>query len=172
MARFGLESKLQEFLTGECDEATRREVESLLANDPKARALYEEMREAHEALLVLRDRPAPDAPVDDIQRAIAAGVFVGKPEPEMAAWGTRFYKRVAAAAVLVCGITIGYSVQKSVRAPPPVEQPSVAAEPPSVPHTPGPGEVSAYELLQRNNGKLPTRTATDTVMPAFELDLR
>ncbi|MHC4407822.1 MAG: anti-sigma factor family protein [Planctomycetota bacterium] len=166
-----LESKLHAFLTDECDEATRREVEELLANDAKARALFEEMRQAHEALLLLRDRPAPEAPLENIQRTIAAGIFAGKPEPEMAAWGTRFYKRVAAAAVILCGISIGFAVQRSLRPDQPVaERPAIAAEPPSMGHTPG--EISAFDLIQRNNGKLRTRTATDAVMPALELDLR
>ncbi len=168
-----LESKLHAFLTDECDEATRREVERLLANDAKARALFEQMRQAHEALLLLRDRPAPEAPLGNIQRAIAAGVFAGKPEPEMAAWGTRFYKRVAAAAVILCGISIGFAVQRSFSANQPVShRPTIAAEPPSMGHTRTPGEISAFDLIQRNNGKLRTRTATDAVMPALELDLR
>ncbi|MHC4411118.1 MAG: anti-sigma factor family protein [Planctomycetota bacterium] len=168
-----LETKLHAFLTDECDDATRREVEELLANDTKARALFEEIREAHTALLLLRDRPAPEAPLDNIQRTIAAGIFAGKPEPEMAAWGTRFYKRVAAAAVILCGISIGFAVQRSLRPDQPVaERPTIAAEPPSMGHTPTPGEISAFDLIQRNNGKLRTRTATDAVMPALELDLR
>ena len=172
MGSFGTETKLHAFLTGECDDATRREVESLLANDPKARALFEEMREAHEALLVLRDRPAPEAPLDDIRRAIAAGVFAGKPEPEMSAWGTRFYKRVAAAAVIVCGISIGFAVQRSLQSPlPAADEPERIAEPPSIRGN-APGEISAFELIRRNKGKLRTRTGDGAVMPALDFDLR
>jgi len=175
MRRYRLESRLHDFLTGECDEAERHAVESLLERDEKARALLEEMREAHDALLLLRDRPAPDAPLDDIRRTIAAGVFQGKPEPVMNAWGTQFYKRVAAAAVLVGGVSLGLLAHDSFRA----EEPATTATTESAPSKPSPeplrgepGGISAYELMRRNNGNLVTFTPTDSVRPVIEPESR
>lgn len=170
LGRFGLESKLHDYLTGECDAGTRAEVEELLARDAKARALFEEIRAAHEALLLLRDRPAPEAPLDDIRAAIASSVFAGKPQPDMEAWGARFYKRVAAAAVLTCGVSLGFLAQQAFRD----EQPTA-----STPVVPPPergvdvaGEISAFDLMQRNNGNLVTVTPTDAVTPEIEFDPR
>jgi anti-sigma factor RsiW len=194
MRRFHLESMLHDFLTGECDEATRLEVESLLERDAKARALLEEMRDAHEALQLLRNRPAPQAPVDDIRRAIASHVFAGKPEPVMTAWGTRFYKRVAAAAVLLCGASVGFAVHHSLSTPAPnalerpastdssaasrntgsgnapeatVRAPSETIPPASERGRPVRG-IDAFELMSKTNGNLVTVTPTDAVMPLYE----
>jgi len=196
MRRMQLESKLHDFLTGECDAATRVEVEALLQKDAKARALLEEMRDAHEALLMLRDRPAPEAPVDDIRRAIATRVFAGKPEPVMAAWGTQFYKRVAAAALIVGGVSVGFAVQSSLNRSGNAPDTTITTQPSedaasdartvrldegrvddgAIPPAEKRGYpvrgVDAYELMQRTNGNLVTLTPTDSVMPVFEPEPR
>jgi len=166
LGRFGLESKLHDYMTGACDEATRAEIEALLARDAKARALLEEMRAAHEALLMLRDRPTPEAPLDRIRTAIASGVFAGKPQPDMEAWGTRFYKRVAAAAVLTCGVSLGILAQHSLRS----EAPTAPVVPAPEPGVDVAGEISAFELMRRNNGNLVTVTPTDSVTPVLEFE--
>ena len=177
MRRFRLETRLHDFLTGECDEATRREVEHLLAHDGQAKALFEEMREAHEALLVLRERPAPDAPVDAIRDAIrdpmSAGRFTSRPEPELAAWGARFYKRLAAASVLVCGVSLGLLAYRSFEKSEPTITADPAARRPLLEiEADRTGEISALDFMRRNRafrdgGKLVTFTPTDAVMPTL-----
>ena len=180
MRRFHLESKLQDFLTGDCDDATRAEVEELLANDPKAKALFEEMAEAHAALLLLRERPAPPVPMDAIQRSISAGNFVARPEPELAAWGARFYKRVAAAALLLCGVSLGMLVHRSFQDQQQTvtADPAVTANPARTSVMPEPGvdlngEITAFDLMRRNSGfrdggELATFTPTDSVIPVVD----
>ena len=170
-----LEAQLQDYLDGACSDAERAEVESLLASDPKAQALFEEMRSAHDALQLLRERPTPEVPMDQIQLGIAGHVFAGRPEPDMQAWGNTFYKRLAAAAVLLCGLSLGLFVHEKFSGAPDPEAPTAREDnTPDVAGLQDPGEITALELINRNrvrqpDGGLVTFTPTDSVEPTFEI---
>jgi anti-sigma factor RsiW len=180
-----VEEQLHEYLQGTLDETSQREVETLLANNAEAQALFNQMREAHGALKTLRERPTPEAPLDTIQLAItqrtgASAVFAGRPEPDMHAWGNRFYKRVAAAAVLLCGLSLGVAVHTSLSnglsdgSTDAAESSSSDRSPDDAKRTPGErnvdvtGEITAFDLMNRNKGNLVTFTPTDSVEPTYE----
>jgi len=180
-----LERQLQEYLEGTLDETARREVETVLADarsasGAKARALLDEMRDAQDALAALRDRPTPEAPLKKIQLAIASTVFAGRPEPDMHAWGNRFYKRVAAAAVLLCGLSLGVAGHSTMKGAggslKGAGAESESAETTERANKRAPrernvdvtGEITAFDLMNQNDGRLVTFTPTDAVEPTYE----
>ena len=63
MRKSRLNHLLQDYVAGDCTDEQAVEVQNLLAQDGKARALYEEVRAAHEALQTLQDRPAMALPI-------------------------------------------------------------------------------------------------------------
>lgn len=175
MIRRQLEDQLHAYVRGTLDDSATREIESLLENDAAARALFDEIRESHDALSMLRDRPTPNAPLENIQLAIASTVFAGRPEPDMHAWGNRFYKRVAAAAVLLCGLSLGVAVHSSLNGPADgAENGQATTNAPRKTRTVRErnvdvtGEITALELMKQNNGALVTFTPTDSVEPTYE----
>ncbi|MHC4952719.1 MAG: hypothetical protein ACYTGZ_02420 [Planctomycetota bacterium] len=184
MRRSILESRLEEYVAGDADAATRAELEALLARDPKARALLDEIQRAHDALTSLRDRPEPPVPAGDalsnIQRAIAAQVFAGKPRLELQSSSTRFYRRLAVAAVLLCGISLGLFLHgkltgdtvapNAITASGESGSSDESAEGPSQDEREFNirGEISALEWLTASKGVIDTRTPTDSVIPLFE----
>jgi len=188
MLRSNLESRLEEYVAGDADAAARAEIEALLARDPKARALHDEIRAAHDALLVLRDRPAPPVSADDalphIQRALAAAAFAGKPPLELRSWSTVFYRRVAVAAVLLCGVSLGLFLHGRLTAgpadgiaPPTTSADEAAAEDRGFNVRTAPanlrgGTISGLDWMNRNDGKLVTFTPTDSVVPLLEAEPR
>ena len=183
MLRSKLESRLEEYVAGDLDAGARAEVEALLARDAKARALHDEIRTAHDALRTLCDRPEPPVSADDalsrIQRALAADVFAGKPTLELQSWSTVFYRRVAVAAVLLCGVSLGLFLHGKLTASP------VAGTTPTEDRVPSNedrrfyvkndylrrGSISGLDWINQSNGKLVTFTPTDAVVPLFEQDL-
>lgn len=111
MRRSRLEALLHDYAAGDLGEADCREVERLLASDPKARALLDEIEAAQGALHLLRDRPEPRVTGRDvfprIQAAIAAQGFEARPHLPLEGIGTRYYRRLAIAATLLLALTIG-----------------------------------------------------------------
>jgi hypothetical protein len=107
---------LHDYVAGDLDEAARAEVEELLRRDPKARALLDEVRAAHEALSVLRQRPEPPVRAGDvlphIRAAIVAEGFEARPRLPLEGQGTRFYRRFAYAALLLCAFTVAIFVTR------------------------------------------------------------
>jgi hypothetical protein len=177
MLRSKLESRLEAFVAGEVDDATRTEIETLLARDANARRLHDEIREAHDALQILRDRPEPPFSAEDalprIVRAMSAHAFTGKPPLELQSWATVFYRRVAVAALLLCGVSMGLFLHNRMAPPPAIESTPVA--------TPGlstedrtfnvrGGTISGLDWMNLNGGNLVTFTPTDAVMPLIEQD--
>lgn len=147
MRRSRLESLLFDYLNGDLDEPSCREVEHLIETDPKARALHEEVRAAQGALRLLRERPEPPVAardvLPDIQAAIAAAAFEPKPRLVLEGLGTRYYRRVAVAATILFALTVGYfSFAGGGAAPPP---------PPPGPTTPTIAR-GALELGSRREG--------------------
>jgi len=191
MLRSKLESRLEEYVAGDLDAGARAEIEALLARDAKARALHDEIRAAHDALCTLRDRPAPPVSADDalshIQRALAADVFAGKPTLELQSWSTVFYRRVAVAAVLLCGVSLGLFLHGKLTASSPAtptaaQSPSRGAPSKGAPSTEdrgfnvkrgnwNRGSISGLDWINKSNGKLVTFTPTDAVVPLLEQDL-
>ncbi len=110
MRKSRLNHLLQDYVAGDCTDEQAAEVRNLLAEDGKARALYEEMRAAHEALQTLRDRPAPAVSADNalphIRAAITRDAFRQKPQLFLEGESTRFYRRLAAAALLLFAVSI------------------------------------------------------------------
>jgi len=191
MMRSKLESRLEEYVAGDADDAACAEIEALLARDHRARALHDEMRAAHDALLTLRDRPEPPVSADDalprIQRALAASVFAGKPPLELQSWSTVFYRRVAVAAVLLCGVSLGLFLHGKLAANPASDDTvsenrwaasksrgrSGSGLAPSIEdrmfNLRG-GSISGLDWINRNGGNLVTFTPTDAVVPLIEQD--
>ena len=62
-----LQTLLHDYVAGDLDEARVAEVETLLAESAKARRLHGEIRRAHEALVILRDRPAPPVTAEGVR---------------------------------------------------------------------------------------------------------
>lgn len=107
MRRSRLESLLHDYAAGDLQGDARREIERRIEREPDTRALYEEVRAAHEALQTLRARAEPPVPLPHIQAAIAAHRFDPKPVLQLRSEGTRFYRRLAVAATLLFAVTAG-----------------------------------------------------------------
>ena len=125
---------LNDYVAGDLDADGRAAVERELASDPTARALLDEVREAHDALCVLRDRPEPPHRAEDalprIQAAIAAHGFTDRPVLPLEGEGTRYYRRLAMAATLLFAVTAGaFALYSSGGGDtPPVATPETAVE--------------------------------------------
>ena len=175
-----LESRLEAYVAGDLSGEECAEIEARLASESKARALHDRIRRAHDALASLRDRPEPPMRADEalanIQRAIAANVFAGKPRLELQSAGTRFYRRVAVAAVLLCGVSLGLVIHREFVAPDTgvTDSASTGARPSAA--TTGDdrmiylraGETDAFEWLNESGGNLITLTPTNSVIPVFD----
>ena len=104
---------LEDYVAGDLDASRIAEVEALLQRDARARALCSEIRAAREALEPLRNRPEPPVPVEQvlprIRRAIAAAADapVYRPRLYLEGEGTRFYRRLAAAAGILLAFSVG-----------------------------------------------------------------
>lgn len=105
-----LEDRLHDYVAGDLDETAAAEIEEQLTKDPEARALCDKVRAAHDALASLRERPAPPVAASDvlpaIQAAIAAERFQARPRLPLEGQGTRFYRRLAVAATLLCAASL------------------------------------------------------------------
>ena len=163
MRKSRLNQLLQDYVAGDCTDEQAAEVQNLLAQDGKARALCEEMRTAHEALQTLRERSAPAVSADDalphIRAAITRDAFRQKPQLFLEGEGTRFYRRLAAAALLLFAVSVSLlalnRVSENGTAPPPREADGNKVVPPE--NRPGIEELilekiekpmSAEELLK------------------------
>ena len=104
-----LRDTLHDYVAGDLNEANARAMEDRIERDPKVRKLYEEIRDTHEALLLMRERPEPPVSADDvlprIRAAIASSSFESRPQLLLEGTGTRFYRRLAIAATLLCAAT-------------------------------------------------------------------
>ena len=113
LGRNKLERLLEEYVAGDLEAPRIAEVEALLQRDAKARALCAEIRAARDALEPLRDRPEPPVPVEQvlprIRRAIAAATDapVYRPRLYLEGEGTKFYRRLAAAAGILLAFSVG-----------------------------------------------------------------
>jgi anti-sigma factor RsiW len=108
--RSRLETRLHDYVAGDLEPAARAEVDDLLRRDAGMRALLDEVRAAHDALSLLRERPEPPKGADEvlpaIRAAIAAQGFESRPRLPLETRGTRFYRRIAYAALLLCAFTV------------------------------------------------------------------
>ncbi|MCZ6572555.1 MAG: hypothetical protein O7C98_05200 [Planctomycetota bacterium] len=113
LGRNKLERLLEDYVAGDLEAPRIAEVEALLQRDAKARALCGEIRAARDALEPLRDRPEPPVPVEQvlprIRRAIAAATNapVYRPRLYLEGEGTKFYRRLAAAAGILLAFSVG-----------------------------------------------------------------
>ncbi|MHC4957229.1 MAG: anti-sigma factor [Planctomycetota bacterium] len=103
---------LHDYVAGELPADEVRALEARIASDDKVRELHDEIRAAHEALVSLRERPAPPVSGADalpnIRAAIARESFEARPKLYMDGSGRRFYQRVAMAATLMLAVTLGF----------------------------------------------------------------
>ncbi|MHC4339965.1 MAG: hypothetical protein ACYSX0_07100 [Planctomycetota bacterium] len=172
--RSRLEQRIEDYVAGDLDEAAARELEQHIARDEKARALYEQARDAHEALATLRERPEPPVGADEvlpaIRAAIAEGQFAPRPRLELEGQGARYYRRIAMAASILFAATAGVMIAMGAfrDSPAPVPVPRVVYEGP-LPSDEAPLEVNAYELMEklRREGRsgLPRVVPIDGVVP-------
>ncbi len=113
LGRNKLERLLEDYVAGDLEAPRIAEFEALLQRDAKARALCAEIRAARDALEPLRDRPEPPVPVEQvlprIRRAIAAATDapVYRPRLYLEGEGTKFYRRLAAAAGILLAFSVG-----------------------------------------------------------------
>lgn len=111
MRRSRLEEQLEDLVAGDLEEAARLEMERRIESEPETRALYVQVRSAHEALRTLRERPEPPVRAEDvlpaIQAAILAQRFERRPRLYLQSEGTRFYRRLAVAATLLMAVSLG-----------------------------------------------------------------
>jgi len=109
-----LQDLLHDYVAGDLEPAEARWIEARIAHEPKVRAQLEEIRETHDALTSLRRRPEPPlAPHDAwgaIREAIAADAWRKRPVLRLEGEGTRFYRRLAIAAMAVCAFSVGILV--------------------------------------------------------------
>lgn len=120
-SRSRLEMLLQDYAAGDLDADAAAEAERLIAEDPKARALFEEIRAAHESLALLRERPEPPVSAADamarIRAGIAAEAFARRPRLYLEGEGTRIYRRLAIAASLLFALSLSFFLLRSNPAP-------------------------------------------------------
>ncbi len=118
MKRSRIQYLLEDYASGDIDDVGRAEVEALLERDPALRERVTEMREANDALLCMRERPAPPVTARDvlpsIQAAIAAASFESKPKLYLESSSTRFYRRIALAAVVMLAVGGGVVVMRAL----------------------------------------------------------
>lgn len=138
MRKSRLTTLLQDYVAGDCTGEQAAEVERLIREDADVRRLLDECRGAHEALRTLRDRPAPFLGAEDaipaIRAAIARDAFQEKPRLFLEGEGTRFYRRLAAAALLLFAVSISLLALNRLNdpgttPPPVVEEPSAPVPP-------------------------------------------
>ncbi len=116
-----LSMTLHEYVAGDLSKEQRAAIEKRIENEPRVRALYEEILEAHNALTSLRDRPAPvsaDDVLPRIQAAITAQKYQDRPRLFMDGAGRRYYRRIAMAATLLLAVTVGLLVARNNRVEP------------------------------------------------------
>ena len=101
-------------------------------------------------------------------------MFAGKPRLELQSSGTRFYRRVAVAAVLLCGMSLGLVIHREFIAPG-VDDGTPHATPVATPSeedrtfTVMSGDaVNALDWLDQSGGNLVTLTPTDSIIPIFD----
>lgn len=173
--RSRLDSLLHDYAAGDLDEAARAEVERLLAGDPRARALFEEICRAREALALLRERPDPPIGAQEalpaIRAAIAADRFVRRPRLSLESFGARYYRRLALAACAMLAVTVGLLVlhdgTPAPAAPAPQGTPTVTVERELVPFVEM-DALSFFDMLERQGrspDELPRYVPTSTVVP-------
>ena len=130
-----LKEALHDYVAGDLDETAAREVERRVQSDPDVRALLDEVRAAHEALLILRDRPDPpvsaDAVLPRIQAEIARGQFTERPRLYLESSSSRFYRRVAMAATLLLAVSVSIILARRGSEPGPAMDATPAATTPS-----------------------------------------
>jgi len=128
-----LEKLLHDYAAGDLDAEARREAEQRLAGDPAARALYEDIRAAHEALASLRDRPEPPVRAADVLPAIQAAIrtqgFAPRPRLYLEAHEARYYRRMALAATLLLAVAVGALAVSRMSGP--AETPRTPTVPPA-----------------------------------------
>ena len=112
-----LTSILQDYVAGDLDKKQSAAIEQRIEKEPRVRALHEEILEAHNALTSLRERPEPPVSAEDvlprIHAAITSQKYTDRPELYMDGAGRRYYKRIALAATLLLGITVGLLVARN-----------------------------------------------------------
>jgi anti-sigma factor RsiW len=174
MRRSRLESLLHDYAAGDLDAERRREVERRIAAEPRTRALYDQVRSAHDALKLLRERPEPPVQARDvvprIQAAIALQAFEAKPSLPLEGMGTRYYRRIAIAATLLFAATVGY-VTLAPRPDPPSAPTETLTSPPAAERVIELGGrregITAEEFfrLLDETGEMPSVTPVVNVVP-------
>lgn len=149
MRRSRLESLLHDYAAGDLQGDARREIEHRIEREPDTRALYEEVRAAHEALQTLRARAEPPVPLPHIQAAIAAHRFDQKPVLQLRSEGTRFYRRLAMAATLLFAVTAGLFTYSRFSRPAPAQPGPTSPDRPTAKDR---GLESFVEIGGRRNG--------------------
>lgn len=165
------DNRLHDYVAGDLDGNAAAEVEEQLAQDAEARARLEEVRAAHEALLALRERREPPVSAGDvlpaIQAAIAVERFQARPRLPLEGQGARFYRRLAAAALLLCALSLSLLALRSgePEAPP---QPVAKDRPPIEERIRMPMTAEEWLKLLEEEGVRPqdlTITFEDEVVP-------
>ena len=171
MRRSRLKSLLHDYVAGDLDEAARADVERLLARDPEARALLEEVRGAHEALASLRDRPDPPVRADEVLPAIQAAIadqrYERRPRLHLEGQGARFHRRLALAASVLFAATVALLLAGRDPAEVPGPAPTEVSEREISPFTEMDAET-LFEMLEREGldpEELPRYVPTSTVIP-------
>lgn len=112
-----LSMTLHDYVAGDLSKEQRAAIEKRIENEPRVRALYEEILEAHNALTSLRDRPEPPVSAEDvlprIQAAITAQKYQDRPSLFMDGAGRRYYRRIAMAATVLLAVTVGLLVARN-----------------------------------------------------------
>jgi anti-sigma-K factor RskA len=179
-----LRDLLHDYVAGDLDESNARAIRARIDREPKVRKLYEEIRETHAALLAMRERPEPPVSAEEvlpgIRAAIASNAFESRPQLLLEGTGTRFYRRLAIAATLLCAVTAGLLVLQGNDEPEPesLDRPT-ATERGLMPWDPDPfveagsrGSLDGFQYIQmlERHGKRATEvsfTPTDQVVPVF-----
>ena len=182
-----LRDVLHDYVAGDLDESNARAIEDRIEREPKVRKLYEEIRDTHEALLTMRQRPEPPVSADEvlprIRAAITSSSFESRPQLLLEGTGTRFYRRLAIAATLLCAVTAGLLVIRGNDEPSGetyvAPERKTAAQRGLMPWDPDPfveagsrGSLDGFEYIEmlERHGKRATEvsfTPNDQVVPVF-----
>jgi anti-sigma factor RsiW len=176
-----IRERIHDYVAGDLDPQEALDLERMLAGDPALRGLLEEIRDAHDALTLLRHRPEPPVRAEDalprIRARIAAERFAPRPRLYLQSPMTRVYRAAALAATFLLAVTVGFFAVRRPPSPPDSPALTVAAPPPAEGRLPRlveagmRGGMSAAQLLRMldeaglDAAEFPVFRGNGTVLP-------
>jgi len=116
MEKEKLESLLIDLIDGRLDSQSKKEVETILAADPEARVLLEQLRQVTDAMDKSSDVEPRRGMKDSFLRMLEEerrSVAFGAPRGKQVSFQPAFFRMAAAIALVMSGVAVGYWVNKN-----------------------------------------------------------